>query len=157
MKQAESKDNALSEINLCDIPQTLLCFHHRKRQRPFHNSNYCSSINRIRMIIIIWNKKSHCCHHDNLFVLLYICQLISSIYIRSIPTATEEHWSRRVIIIYCGLLTLHDNIDLSQHWLRLWLVAWRHQAISRKNPHYGLVTSIWGNLAIGTSSVNHLN
>ena len=27
-------------------------------------------------------------------------------------------------------MTPYDDIDLSQHWLRLWLVAWWHQAIT---------------------------
>ena len=29
----------------------------------------------------------------------------------------------------CGLVTLHGDIDLSQHWLRLWPVAWWHQKL----------------------------
>ena len=29
----------------------------------------------------------------------------------------------------CGLVTPHGDVELGQHWLRKWLVAWRHQAI----------------------------
>ena len=32
-------------------------------------------------------------------------------------------------LTYCGLLTSSDDIALSQHWLKYWLFAWRHQAI----------------------------
>ena len=31
---------------------------------------------------------------------------------------------------HCGLVTPYGNMDLGQHWLRLWLVAWWHQAIT---------------------------
>ena len=33
-------------------------------------------------------------------------------------------------LIHCGLVTAYGNIDLSQYWLRLWLVAWQHQVIT---------------------------
>ena len=31
---------------------------------------------------------------------------------------------------HCGLVTPYGDTDLGQHWLRKWLVAWRHQAIT---------------------------
>ena len=34
-------------------------------------------------------------------------------------------------LTHCGLVTPRGDIDLSQHWLGQWLVAWRHQAITR--------------------------
>ena len=34
-------------------------------------------------------------------------------------------WNHITIEIHRGLVTIHGNIDLSQHWL----IAWRHQAI----------------------------
>ena len=33
-------------------------------------------------------------------------------------------------LTHCGPVTSYGNIDLGQHWLRQWLVAWRHQAIT---------------------------
>ena len=36
----------------------------------------------------------------------------------------------RMKLTHCGLVTPYDDIDLGQHWLRLWLGAWRHQAIT---------------------------
>ena len=32
---------------------------------------------------------------------------------------------------HCGLVTPFGDIDLGQHWLREWLGAWRHQAITQ--------------------------
>ena len=34
---------------------------------------------------------------------------------------------------HCGLLTPYGDIELGQHWLRQWLVAWRHHAITWAN------------------------
>ena len=34
-----------------------------------------------------------------------------------------------IIMTHYGLVMPYGNIDLRQHWLRYWLVAWRHQAI----------------------------
>ena len=31
---------------------------------------------------------------------------------------------------HCDLDTAYDGIDLGKHWLRLWLVAWWHQALT---------------------------
>ena len=33
-------------------------------------------------------------------------------------------------LTHCGLVKTYGNIDLAQNWLRYWLVAWRHQAIT---------------------------
>ena len=33
-------------------------------------------------------------------------------------------------LTHCGLVTPHDDIDLTQHWLRQLLVAWRYQGIT---------------------------
>ena len=30
-------------------------------------------------------------------------------------------------------MTPYDHIAVGQHWLRLWVKAWRHQAIARRN------------------------
>ena len=37
---------------------------------------------------------------------------------------TKTHW---------GIMMPYNNIDLGQHWLRWWLVAWRQQAITWTN------------------------
>ena len=34
------------------------------------------------------------------------------------------------------------DIDHGQHWLRLWLAAWRHQAITRTNVDFPLVSAL---------------
>ena len=36
-------------------------------------------------------------------------------------------------VTHFGLVTLYGDIELGQHWLRLWLVAWWHQAITWTN------------------------
>ena len=41
--------------------------------------------------------------------------------------------------ILCGLVILYDYIDLCQHWLRKWLVAWQHQAITWTNVDFLLM------------------
>ena len=33
----------------------------------------------------------------------------------------------------------YGNIDLGQHWLRLWLGAWRHQAITWTNIYFSFL------------------
>ena len=43
------------------------------------------------------------------------------------------HWGR---LTYCGLMTPYGDRDLGQHWLRQWLVAWRHQAITWTNVDF---------------------
>ena len=38
-------------------------------------------------------------------------------------------------------MTPYGDIDLGQHWFRQWLVAWRHQAITRTNVDLSSVKS----------------
>ena len=38
-------------------------------------------------------------------------------------------------------MTAYGDRDLSQHWLRLWLVAWQHQAITWANVHWSSAKS----------------
>ena len=33
-------------------------------------------------------------------------------------------------LTHCGLVMPYVNLELGQYWLRWWLVAWRHQAIT---------------------------
>ena len=37
------------------------------------------------------------------------------------------------MLTHWGLVTPYGDVDLGQHWLRQWLVAWRHQAITWTN------------------------
>ena len=56
----------------------------------------------------------------------------------------EKYWKCRppkgghlvqfsIYLTHCGLMTPYGDIDLDQHWLRLCLVAWRHQATAWTN------------------------
>ena len=42
-------------------------------------------------------------------------------------------WLLTYVLTYSGRVTPYGNIDLDQLWLRLWLVVWRHQAITWPN------------------------
>ena len=37
------------------------------------------------------------------------------------------------VFTHCDTVTPYGDIDLGQHWLRQWLVAWGYQAITRTN------------------------
>ena len=37
------------------------------------------------------------------------------------------------LLTQCGLVTPYGGRDLGQHWLRQWIVAWRHQSITWTN------------------------
>ena len=78
------------------------------------------------------------------YILLYIlrqsviylmaCRLCIALF----HLVTFTYGSRFIHIIldyltHWGLVTPYGVIDLGQHWLRLWLVAWRHQAITCTN------------------------
>ena len=45
------------------------------------------------------------------------------------------------VLTDCGFVTPYGYIDLSQHWFREWLVAWRHQAITWTNVYLSSVRS----------------
>ena len=44
-------------------------------------------------------------------------------------------------LTHCDLVTPYGDIDQVQHWLKQWLVAWRHQAITLTNVDSSLVLS----------------
>ena len=46
------------------------------------------------------------------------------------------------MLTHCGLVTLYGDIDLSQHWLRQWLVATWHQAITWSNVDFSLSSDV---------------
>ena len=39
----------------------------------------------------------------------------------------------KIRLTHCGPVMPYDDEDLGQHWLRQWLVAWWHPAITRNN------------------------
>ena len=43
--------------------------------------------------------------------------------------------------MYCGLMMPYGDRDVGQHWLRWWLVAWQHQAITWTNVDWSSVKS----------------
>ena len=52
------------------------------------------------------------------------------------------HWcSLFLVLTHCGLVTPYGYRDLGQHWLKQWLVAWRHQAITWINVDWSSVKS----------------
>ena len=48
---------------------------------------------------------------------------------------------RPLELTHWGLVTPYGDRDLGQHWLRQWLVAWRHQAITWTNVDLSSVRS----------------
>ena len=52
-----------------------------------------------------------------------------------------EIWKIKIGLTHCGLVTLYGDINLGQHWLREWLVAWWHQAITWTNVHLSSIRS----------------
>ena len=46
------------------------------------------------------------------------------------PNHYRNMLSKNLHLTHCGLVTPNGVGDLGQHWLRKWLVAWRHQAIT---------------------------
>ena len=56
--------------------------------------------------------------------------------------APIEFIYRGPILTHCGLVAPYGNMELGQHWLRLWLVAWRHQAITWTNVDLSSVMSL---------------
>ena len=42
---------------------------------------------------------------------------------------------------HCGLMMPYGDKNLGQHWLRWWLVAWRHQVITWTNVDWSSVKS----------------
>ena len=52
---------------------------------------------------------------------------------------TRPCWT--LYLTHCGLVTLYSDIHLGQNWLRYWLVAWWHQAITWTSADLPLVRS----------------
>ena len=50
---------------------------------------------------------------------------------------TKHHFHD--VLTHCGEVTPYGDIGLGQHWLRYWLAAWQHQAITCTNINFSLV------------------
>ena len=50
-------------------------------------------------------------------------------------------WLLKQLLTHYGRMTSYDDIDLRKRWLRQWLVAWRHQAITWTNVDLSSVRS----------------
>ena len=61
----------------------------------------------------------------NTNVLILFMDLVSHDYLSAMTML--------ILLTHCGLLTSYGDRDLGQHWLRKWLVAWRHQTITWTN------------------------
>ena len=44
-----------------------------------------------------------------------------------------DRWNCPGLLARCGLVTPYSYTSLGHHWISQWLVAWRHQAITRTN------------------------
>ena len=55
-------------------------------------------------------------------------QLTGNKFAKKLDRHTEGKW-----LTHWGLVTPFGDIDLGQNWFKLWLVAWRHQAITWTN------------------------
>ena len=62
----------------------------------------------------------------------------------SSPSSSHHH---------CGLVPPYGDMELGQHWLRQWLVAWRHQAITWTNVDWSVRSH---GIHLGASSLEDL-
>ena len=72
-------------------------------------------------------------HHTELSSLNYM--------IRSRKFYSNNWYPRHFKITHHGLVMPYDDIYVGQHWLRKWLVAWWHQAITGTNVDLSQVRS----------------
>ena len=59
------------------------------------------------------------------------CYIVTPVFIGWVHTQNVAWF--KFHLTHWGLVTPFGDIDLGQHWLRWWLVAWRHQAITWTN------------------------
>ena len=59
------------------------------------------------------------------------------LYYRNLYITQDHTWGKKIFwrnwpifLTHCGLVKPYGDRDLGQHWLRQWLVAWQHQAIT---------------------------
>ena len=48
-----------------------------------------------------------------------------------------------VLFTQCSLVTLNGEIDLGDHWWKLWLIAWRYEAITWTNADLPFWMVLW--------------
>ena len=66
--------------------------------------------------------------------------LIQTVTVTGINNIITPGWGS-LILTHWGLVMPYGDIDLGQHWLRWWLVAWRQQAITWINVDLSSVRS----------------
>ena len=77
------------------------------------------------------------CHHAVWTKWLLVCRC-SWLKISVFDSEVHSVWPSTYDLVgnkltHSGLVTPYGDRDLGQHWLRYWLVAWRHQAITWAN------------------------
>ena len=99
--------------------------------------------------------------HYDIFVRISITILnIHRVYINHL-----SHYHPNAALTRCGLVTSYNEIDPGHLWRRLWLVAWRHQAITGTswpgwNPWIDFspkVLILWHSESDFTGSAHELN
>ena len=83
----------------------------------------------------------HCISNFHVSVHIFIHVPVSCIYCYQVLT----HW---------GLVKPFGDIDLGQHWLRYWLVAWRHQAITWTNVDLSSARSSYIHLMVNLREIH---
>ena len=72
-------------------------------------------------------------------VIVYLILFSNSVESQLMLQNTIMLWE--YVVTHCSLVTPYGDRDLGQQWLRLWLVAWRHQAITWTNVDWSSVKS----------------
>ena len=86
-------------------------------------------------MINYWNNNHYCENQivEKLVSISNYIKVLMSLTIKLIKWKVWEEWSMAIIFFFslthCGLVTKYGDRDLDQHWLTLWLVAWRNEAI----------------------------
>ena len=82
-----------------------------------------------------------------------ICNMCSKITLLKLPLYKANE------LTHCGLITHYGHTDLGQDWLRLWLVAWRHLAITWTSVDFSKVqwNSVEGNLTRYSSPITKIS
>ena len=60
---------------------------------------------------------------------------------RTLIATNTCHVSNVLPLTHCGIVTPYGYLNLGQHWLRQWLIAWRHQVIIWTNVDLPLAKS----------------
>ena len=122
-------------------PSVNLQYHENSFKELLRCSETTTFVSRQWNIDLIYSKHPRCCtkrakalrlrqnlffrYHFQLNVLQFKFKFHRNLFLRIQLTLT-----------HCGLVTPYGTSDLVQHWFRLWLVAWRHQAITWTNVDF---------------------